>query len=102
MDSSPIVLPGYSYRHLAGEKLRKLRAEADLAELERDALTKASIPIALIDQMAMGMIKGIAAIIGCSSLTEQDQSEVIEEMRAMVAGLDQQDYQVPQCKADKL
>ena len=87
---------------LAGEKLRKLRADADLAELERDALTKESIPIALIDRLVVGMIKGIVATIGRSHLAQADQTEIIEEMRTLIADLDAQGYQVPACKATKI
>ena len=84
---------------LAGEKLRKLRAEADLAEMERDTLAKNSIPMALIDSMFNRTATGIRAIITRSRLTEQEQDDILSDIRSMIEDLGSQGYAAPESKA---
>ena len=81
---------------LAGEKLRLARAQADLAELERDTLLKDVAPLDLLDQMIARMAMGIRGIIQRSKLTDQEQNDVQEEIRAMIEDLGGQDYKLPE------
>lgn len=89
------------YGDMAGEKLRKMRAEADLAELERDTLLKEVAPLALFDQMVARMAAGIRAIIGRSKLTDQEQYDIVEEMGRMILDLGNQEYKLPESQAGK-
>ena len=82
----------------AGEKLRKLRAEADLAELERDGLTKRLVPIDEVDHLGCHLIKGIMAVIGRSQLPADERDDIQDEVRAMLHDMTQRDWDVPQCK----
>ena len=81
---------------LAGEKLRKLRAEADLAELERDTLMKDVAPLTVFDDLVARMAMGIRGIVNRSRLTEQEQDDVLQEIRTMIENLAQQDYKMPE------
>ena len=82
----------------AGEKLRKLRAEADLAELERDELTKRIAPVETVDRLVCHLIRGIMAIVGRSRLPADERSDIQDEIRAMLHDMTQRDWDVPQCK----
>ena len=77
----------------------KLRADADLAELERDTLLKDVAPIALFDQLVARMATGIKAIVYRSRLTDQEQYDIIDEIRTMLEDLDRQEYKMPESQA---
>jgi hypothetical protein len=83
------------YGDLAGEKLRKLRAEADLAEIERDALRKETISMAelgpLIDHIGMTT----RGIILNSSMSEQEKQDVFTSLRGFAEAMESKDFKLP-------
>ena len=69
------------YGDLAGEKLRKMRAEADLAEMEVREKQKTSIPVEIYYPEIERCFGAIASVIRSSGLPERERNEIFAELR---------------------
>lgn len=75
------------YGDLAGEKLRKMRAEADLAEMEVREKQKTSIPRDVFFPEIDRLFGAVAATIRQSRLAPADREEICAELRGFPATL---------------
>ena len=83
------------YGDLAGEKLRKMRAEADLAEMEVREKQKTSIPHEVFFPELDRLHGAIASVIRRSPLPPRDRDEILTELRGLPVTLWGKGYQPP-------
>lgn len=89
------------YGDLAGEKLRKVRAEADLAEMEVLEKRKTSIPTAIFFPVLEQCFGAISAVIKRAPLIEAQRQEILSELRGVPATLWGQGFNSENLEAPK-
>ncbi len=87
---------------LAGERLRKLRAEADLAEIEAQDARKERIPIDVITFLTEQTFRAIATIIKCSRLPAAEKQEIFTELRTLPLAYAQKGFPLPPEDAESI
>jgi len=66
---------------LAGEKLRKLRAEADLAELERDERTRSLIAAEVVSMVWTDALTNLRAIVMAADIPKVTRAQLIKQLQ---------------------
>lgn len=80
------------YGDLAGEKLRKMRAEADLVEMQVREKQKTSIPMEVFSPVIDQLFGAIATVIRQSPLSEREREEILADLRAAPVALWEKGY----------
>jgi phage terminase Nu1 subunit (DNA packaging protein) len=79
------------YGDYDGERLRKLRAEADLAEMERDERARSLIPAAIVEATWTDVLQNLRGVVMGFDLTRQQRHQMLETLRAIPI----HEYQAP-------
>lgn len=71
-----------------GERVRKMRAEADLLEMDRDEKLRRLLPAEAVGRVWEGIVVGARAVIGRMRISESERVAALTELRS----LDVDDY----------
>jgi phage terminase Nu1 subunit (DNA packaging protein) len=83
---------------LAGEKLRLMRAQADLAEIERDEALRTRIPLETVGAVMQELHGGIASIINASKLPQRDKDDICADIRGFGLRMKEKGYKLPEAQ----
>jgi len=65
---------------LAGEKLRKLRAEADLAEMERDEKERSLLPADIVEAVWSDTLASLRSIVNTADIPKVTKAQLIKQL----------------------
>jgi len=63
------------------EKLRKLKAEADLAEMERDERARMLLPSEIVEIVWEGALEGMKAVVSSADIPKELRHRLLEQMK---------------------
>ena len=71
------------YGDMDGEKLRKIRAEADLAEMERDERNRSLIPAPIVEAVWLDVMTNLRGVVLAFEMSKEQRHQLIKLLRAI-------------------